>query len=125
MLLALGCTEAAPDAARPFLFGAWAVVWAWLTWRACTMRIRLSPDGIHSHGLWRTRFVAWDDLLMVVADHDLPMVGLLWECPTALLADGDRVVLNGVYGLVSEDTSRVDRITARLNTLLARPELRA
>ncbi|MFF4800683.1 PH domain-containing protein [Streptomyces sp. NPDC001351] len=30
-------------------------------------RLRMSPDGIRSRGLWRTRFVAWDSLMMVNA----------------------------------------------------------
>ncbi|MEU6652089.1 PH domain-containing protein [Streptomyces sp. NPDC046900] len=89
------------------------MAWASLTWRAVAMRVRVSPEGIRSHGLWRTRFVPWDDLVVV---QSFPGPGLL-ECPMAILFDGSLVELTGVYGLRSEDESRVDRIAERLNAL--------
>jgi hypothetical protein len=118
-LLALGGVggaEGAPAAVRPWLYGGIGLAWAWLSWRAVAMRIRVSPEGIRSHGFWTTRFVAWEDLVEVESEIDL-LRGPLWECPTAILFDGSRVPLTGVHGLRSEGTSRVDRIAERLNAL--------
>ncbi|MEU6320370.1 PH domain-containing protein [Streptomyces sp. NPDC047009] len=112
-LTGLGGVVGSPGVIRPWLYGALAVAWASLTWRAVAMRVRVSPEGIRSHGLWRTRFVPWDDLVVV---QSFPGPGLL-ECPMAILFDGSLVELTGVYGLRSEDESRVDRIAERLNAL--------
>ncbi|MFE2432708.1 PH domain-containing protein [Streptomyces sp. NPDC059373] len=113
----IGGAEGAPRALRPWLYGGIGLAWAWLSWRAVTMRIRVSPEGIRSRGFWRTRFVAWEDLVEVESEVDLSRRGPLWEHPTAILFDGSRVPLTGVYGLRSEGTSRVDRIAERLNLL--------
>lgn len=115
-LVGLGGADGAPRTITPWLNGAVAVAWAWLTWRACAMRIRVSPDGIRSHGVWRTRFVPWEDLVVVRSEIARSRSGL-WEYPMAILFDGSRVALTGVYGLRSEHESRVDRIARRLNTL--------
>ncbi|MGW3494744.1 hypothetical protein [Streptomyces sp. NPDC001020] len=96
-LLGLGGTEGAPSAIRPWLYGAVAVAWASLTWRAVAKRIRVSSEGIHSYGLWRTRFVPWDDVVTV--ETEIASARSLLEYPTAILLNGSRVRLDGVYGL--------------------------
>lgn len=116
-LCALGGAEGSPGAVRPWLYGLLGPAWAWLTWRATAMRIRVSPEGIRSHGVWRTRFVAWEDLVQVDGELDYLITRSPLECPTAVLFNGSRVPLTGVYGLRREGTSRVDRIAERLNAL--------
>ncbi|WP_328451592.1 PH domain-containing protein [Streptomyces sp. NBC_00386] len=75
-------------------------------------RLQLCPEGIHSHGTWRTRFVPWEDLVWVNAVR--AGRGGLWEYAVADLSDGSHVRLAGVYGLSSEGESRVERIAERL-----------
>jgi hypothetical protein len=119
-ILAMGCgggAEGAPGAVRPWLYGAIWLGWAWLTWRALTMRIRVSPEGIRCRGFWRTRFVAWDDLVEVVSKTDLGPRAQLWEYPSAILFNRHSVRLIGVYGWRREGISQIDRIAERLNAL--------
>ncbi|MFI7400737.1 PH domain-containing protein [Streptomyces sp. NPDC049541] len=113
----LGLVTEAPEPMQPFLFPAPAVAATWLAWRALSSRLRVSPDGIRSRGLWRTRFVAWDDMVVVESGIDWSTNGALWECPVAILFDGSVVSLTGVYGLRSEGESRVDRIAKDLNRM--------
>uniref|UniRef100_A0AAU3HXP0 PH domain-containing protein n=1 Tax=Streptomyces sp. NBC_01393 TaxID=2903851 RepID=A0AAU3HXP0_9ACTN len=113
ILIGLGVVDYAPGAIRPWLYGAGVAGWALLTWRTATARLQVSPEGIRSHGTWRTRFVPWEDLVWV----SVLTSGSLWEFPVAFLSDGRDVPLTGVYGLRSDGESRVDRIAERLNTL--------
>lgn len=113
-LIGLGGIQGSPGVIRPWLYGALAAGWASLTWRTATARIQVSPEGIHSHGTWRTRFVSWDDLVWV---RVVRATGVLWEFPVAILSDGSHVPLTGVYGLRSESESRVDRIAEQLTML--------
>ena len=113
----LGLVGETPKAAQPLLYPAPAVAVTWLAWRALSSRLRVSQDGIRSRGLWRTRFVAWDDLVVVESRIDWWMSGPLWECPVAILFDGSVVSLTGVHGLRSEGESRVDRIAKDLNRM--------
>ncbi|MGW3117713.1 PH domain-containing protein [Streptomyces sp. NPDC001107] len=113
----LGLVTEAPEPVQPWLYPAPAVAVTWLAWRALSSRLRVSPDGIRSRGLWRTRFVAWDDLVVVESRIDWWTNGALWECPVAILLDGSVVSLTGVYGLRSEGESGVDRIARDLNRM--------
>lgn len=113
-LIGVGGIQGLPGVIRPWPYGALAAGWASLTWRTATARLQVSPEGIHSHGTWRTRFVSWDDLVWVRA---FQAIGPLWEFPLAILSDGSRVPLTGVYGLRSENESRVDRIAEQLTIL--------
>jgi len=116
-LMGVGRAAGTPEVIRPWLYGADGIVWAALTWRSAAMRIRVSSEGIRSHGVWRTRFVPWDDLVLVETQIDWSSRSALWEYPTAILFNGRRVRLTGVYGLRAEGESRMDRIVGRLNEL--------
>ena len=113
----LSLVTEAPEPEGPLLFPAPAVAVTWLAWRALSSRLRVSHDGIRSRGLWRTRFVAWDDLVVVESGIDWWTNGALWECPVAILFDGSVVSLTGVHGLRSGGESRVDRIAKDLNRM--------
>ncbi|MFE2424160.1 PH domain-containing protein [Streptomyces hokutonensis] len=113
-LIGLGGIQGSPGVIRPWLYGALAAAWALLTWRTATARLQVSPEGIRSHGTWRTRFVSWDDLVRVRA---FPATGPLWEFPIAILSDGNYVPLTGAYGLRSERESRVAQIAEHLTML--------
>ncbi|MGW7611293.1 PH domain-containing protein [Streptomyces sp. NPDC054766] len=110
MLVGIGGFEYAPGVIRPWLDGALMAGTALLTWRTAAARLQVSPEGIRSHGTWRTRFVPWEDLVWV----SVVPSGDLWEFPVAILSDGREVPLTGVYGLRSDVESRVDRIAERL-----------
>jgi hypothetical protein len=113
----LGLAVEAPEPAGPLLFPVPAVAVTWLARRALSSRLRVSHDGIRSRGLWRTRFVAWDDLVVVESRIDRGTKAALWEYPVATLFDGSVVSLRGVYGLRSDGESRVDRIAKDLNRM--------
>ncbi|MER6417862.1 hypothetical protein [Streptomyces sp. NPDC001137] len=113
----LSLVTEAPESVQPFLLPAPAVAVTWLAWRALSSRLRVSSEGIRSRGLWRTRFVAWDDMVVVESRIDWSTRGALWELPVAILLDGSVVSLTGVYGLRSEGESRVDRIAKELNRM--------
>ncbi|RPF31337.1 PH domain-containing protein [Streptomyces sp. TLI_185] len=113
----LSLVTEAPEPFGLFLCPVPAVAVTWLAWRALSSRLRVSRDGIRSRGLGRTRFVAWDDLVVVESGIDWWTNGALWECPVAILFDGSVVTLTGVHGLRSEGESRVDRIAKDLNRM--------
>ncbi|MFE2296985.1 PH domain-containing protein [Streptomyces sp. NPDC059445] len=113
-VLALSVVQFAPEVIAPWLAGAWAVLWALFTWRTAVARLEVSPEGVRSHGTWRTRLVAWDDLVWVSV---YPAMSILFELPVAHLCDGSQVPLTGAYGFRSDVESRADRIAQRLNTL--------
>lgn len=113
-LATLGALQHLPGVNSPWGGGACALAWASFTWRTAVARLEISPEGIRSHGTWRTRFVPWDDLEWVSVS---PALSTLFELPVAMLVDGSRVPLTGAYGLRSDVESRVERIARRLNTL--------
>lgn len=110
----MGGVLSLPGAIGLWLAGPWAAGWVLFTWRTAVTRLEVSPEGIRSHGTWRTRFVSWDDLSLVSVRQAQSVLG---ELPVAILCDGSQVPLTGAYGFRSDVESRVDRIAKRLNTL--------
>ncbi|MFF3753240.1 PH domain-containing protein [Streptomyces sp. NPDC002018] len=97
------------------LYWVFGATWVVLTWRVLARRLRVTSSGVRSHGLWRTRHVPWDDVVLFMSDGD-PR----WESPAAELLDGRLVILDGVRGLCSDEDSPVDKIVSRLNAELDR-----
>lgn len=116
--LALGGAENAARPLQPWLYGLVAAFWAVTTGRALAMRLDIDPQGVRSHGLWRTRHVAWHDV--VLFQPALPPSARipLWDHPSAIRFHGPPVPLTAVSGLLLRDgRSSTSRLCTHLNAL--------